>query len=127
MHTQPASHGLVLACNDACTEVTQLLCRLLCTHAFLGASRPPAELRLLQVPPHGMPLLLTRCACALTPTPRAAKFGTDYRDPSKRRDLGLEAKKERLRRDGFITGIDFFSEVCGSTCDTGSGSREAGM
>lgn len=42
---------------------------------------------------------------------RAARFGVQFKDPTKRSDLFPEAKKERLKREGFATGIDFFSEV----------------
>ena len=42
---------------------------------------------------------------------RARKFGVEYVDPTVRRELTLEAKKERLRREGFATGIDLFCEA----------------
>ena len=43
---------------------------------------------------------------------RAEKFGTEYVDPSQRRDLRQEARKEKFARPGFATGIDLFTEVC---------------
>lgn len=43
---------------------------------------------------------------------RAERFGTVYKEPARHRtDLIMEAKRERLRREGFKTGFDFFSEV----------------
>ena len=48
---------------------------------------------------------------------RAAKFGVEYREPEKRRDLRHVVRKERAlerashRGAGFATGIDIFSEV----------------
>ena len=48
---------------------------------------------------------------ALLPFPRSAeKFGTEYVEPSRRRDLRLDARKERFTRPGFATGIDLFTE-----------------
>ncbi|KAL4426356.1 hypothetical protein ABPG77_004650 [Micractinium sp. CCAP 211/92] len=41
---------------------------------------------------------------------RAEKFGVPYVEPGKRRDLRLDARKERLARPGFATGIDLFTE-----------------
>ncbi|EFN59407.1 hypothetical protein CHLNCDRAFT_137920 [Chlorella variabilis] len=41
---------------------------------------------------------------------RAEKFGTEYVEPSRRRDLRLDARKERFTRPGFATGIDLFTE-----------------
>ncbi|KAL4430928.1 hypothetical protein ABPG75_006184 [Micractinium tetrahymenae] len=41
---------------------------------------------------------------------RAEKFGVAYVEPGKRRDLRLDARKERLARPGFATGIDLFTE-----------------
>ncbi|PRW58378.1 splicing RNP complex component [Chlorella sorokiniana] len=41
---------------------------------------------------------------------RAEKFGTEYVDPSQRRDMRLDARKERFNRPGFATGIDLFTE-----------------
>jgi hypothetical protein len=49
------------------------------------------------------------------PIPRARsaeRFGTEYRDPGRRREFRLEAMKERLAGEGFATGFDMFSEVC---------------
>jgi hypothetical protein len=43
---------------------------------------------------------------------RAERFGVDYVDPSKRKDLRLEFRKERFQREGFTTGMDLFDEVC---------------
>jgi hypothetical protein len=60
------------------------------------ASSPP--------PPPDPPLPCT--------APRSAeRFGTQYRDPGRRREFQLEARKERLAGEGFATGIDLFSEV----------------
>lgn len=42
---------------------------------------------------------------------RAEKFGTEFVDPSQRREYRDVARKERLQRPGFVTGIDVFSEV----------------
>lgn len=42
---------------------------------------------------------------------RAEKFGAEYVEPAQRRELVLEAKKERFQREGFTTGIDLFSPV----------------
>ncbi|GAX84599.1 hypothetical protein CEUSTIGMA_g12020.t1 [Chlamydomonas eustigma] len=39
---------------------------------------------------------------------RAERFGTSFVDPTTRRDLVGEAKKERLKREGFVTGFDPF-------------------
>ena len=36
---------------------------------------------------------------------RAEKFGVEYVDPSQRRDMRLDARKERFNRPGFATGI----------------------
>jgi hypothetical protein len=50
-------------------------------------------------------------------TPRAAarraeRFNTDYVKPEKvKPELRMEVRKERLRRDGFATGIDLFTQV----------------
>ncbi|KAI3433577.1 hypothetical protein D9Q98_003388 [Chlorella vulgaris] len=41
---------------------------------------------------------------------RAEKFGTEYVEPARRRDLRLDARKERFNRPGFATGIDLFTE-----------------
>lgn len=43
---------------------------------------------------------------------RAERFNTTYKEPARHRtDLIMDAKRERLRREGFKTGFDFFSEV----------------
>jgi hypothetical protein len=42
---------------------------------------------------------------------RAEKFGTKFVDPARRKDLRLEARKEKFTRQGFATGIDLFAEV----------------
>ena len=48
------------------------------------------------------------------PTRRAAKFGNEYVEPSRvRKDMALEARKERNKREGFATGIDVWCEVSG--------------
>ncbi len=53
-------------------------------------------------------LLLKAMICCLV-HPRfchsAEKFGTEYVDPSQRRDMRLDAHKERFNRPGFATGI----------------------
>lgn len=41
---------------------------------------------------------------------RAERFGASYRDPGRRKEFQLESKKERLAGEGFVTGIDVFSE-----------------
>ncbi|GBF90683.1 splicing RNP complex component protein [Raphidocelis subcapitata] len=41
---------------------------------------------------------------------RAERFGLQFRDPGRRKEYRLEARKERLAGEGFITGIDMFSE-----------------
>jgi hypothetical protein len=43
---------------------------------------------------------------------RAEKFGTDYRDPAELPKFTQQARLQRMRREGFATGIDLFSEVC---------------
>lgn len=42
---------------------------------------------------------------------RSEKFGTEYREPERRQDLRLDARKERFKREGFATGIDLFTSV----------------
>eukprot|EP00983_Pelagomonas_calceolata_P032129 1008876-Pelagomonas_calceolata.AAC.1 len=43
---------------------------------------------------------------------RASKFGGEYIEPSRvKRELALEARKERFAREGFATGIDIFSQA----------------
>jgi hypothetical protein len=43
---------------------------------------------------------------------RAERFGTMYVDPAKvKPEFSLEAKKEKLRREGFATGFDTLSAV----------------
>ena len=45
---------------------------------------------------------------------RAERFGADYVEPGKvRKELALEAKRERLSRPAFVTGFDPFSQVRG--------------
>lgn len=52
----------------------------------------------------------------------AERFATQYRDPGRRKEFRLEARKERLAGEGFITGIDMFSEVrLGTAWEQGSG------
>ena len=43
---------------------------------------------------------------------RAERFGVDYVEPGKRKDLRLQFRKERNKREGFKTGLDLFDEVC---------------
>lgn len=49
---------------------------------------------------------------------RAERFGTDYKDPAEVNPrFTQQARLQRLRREGFATGIDIFSEVrccCGA-------------
>jgi hypothetical protein len=41
---------------------------------------------------------------------RAERFGVEYVEPARARtDLRLEARRERIAKSGFVTGIDFFS------------------
>ena len=47
---------------------------------------------------------------------RSEKFGADYVEPSQRKELLLEAKKERWNREGFSTGFDVFSKVSVPHC-----------
>jgi hypothetical protein len=43
---------------------------------------------------------------------RAEKFGVDFKEPAKvRKDLRTGARKERMTREGFATGIEFLSPV----------------
>ena len=42
---------------------------------------------------------------------RAERFGTDYVKPEKRSDLRQQFRRERLKKDGFKTGLDLFDEV----------------
>ena len=42
---------------------------------------------------------------------RAERFGTEYMEPEKRSDLRQQFRRERLRKDGFKTGLDLFDEV----------------
>ena len=42
---------------------------------------------------------------------RAERFGTDFREPAQRSDLKEAAKKERLQKPGFATGIDLFTQA----------------
>ena len=42
---------------------------------------------------------------------RAERFGTQFVEPGKREDLRLEFRKEKLKKDGFKTGIDIYDEV----------------
>ena len=42
---------------------------------------------------------------------RAERFGTDYVQPEKRSDLRQQFRRERLKKDGFKTGLDLFDEV----------------
>lgn len=51
-------------------------------------------------------LLLLFVACC-----RAERFGTDYKDPAELPKFTQQARLQRLRREGFATGIDLFSEV----------------
>lgn len=50
---------------------------------------------------------------------RAAKFGVEYREPEKRRDLRHVARKEKAlervaaRPVGFTPGMDLYSQVSG--------------
>lgn len=53
-----------------------------------------------------------RVLCALC---RAEKFGVPYVEPGKRRDLRLDARKERLARPGFATGIGAL-RLCRTPC-----------
>lgn len=41
---------------------------------------------------------------------RAERFGTDYKDPAELPKFSQQARLQRLRREGFATGIDLFSE-----------------
>ncbi|KAK9807015.1 hypothetical protein WJX72_010790 [[Myrmecia] bisecta] len=41
---------------------------------------------------------------------RAERFGTEFVKPERRSDLRDESRKERLKRSGFKTGIDLFTE-----------------
>ena len=45
-----------------------------------------------------------------TRTRSAERFGLEFRDPGRRRELRLEARRERLAGEGFATGLDLFSE-----------------
>jgi hypothetical protein len=43
---------------------------------------------------------------------RAEKFGVEYKEPAEvRHDLRFEARKERMTRQGFATGIDIFRQA----------------
>ncbi len=42
---------------------------------------------------------------------RAERFGTQFVEPGKRDDLRLAFRKEKLKKDGFKTGIDIYDEV----------------
>jgi len=42
---------------------------------------------------------------------RAERFGTQFVEPGKRHDLQLAFRKEKLKKDGFKTGIDIYDEV----------------
>ena len=42
---------------------------------------------------------------------RAERFGTQYVEPGKRQDLQLAFRKEKLKKDGFKTGIDIYDGV----------------
>ncbi|KAI8464820.1 MAG: hypothetical protein J3K34DRAFT_525865 [Monoraphidium minutum] len=41
---------------------------------------------------------------------RAERFGLGFRDPGQRKEFRMEARKERVAHEGFVTGIDMFSE-----------------
>jgi hypothetical protein len=55
--------------------------------------------------------VVTVCFDTLSHVARAEKFGAEYVEPSQRKELLLEAKKERWNREGFTTGFDVFSKV----------------
>ena len=55
------------------------------------------------------------CDAACAPPRRAARFGTEYKEPERREDLRLEARRERHRKPGFKTGLDIFSAVGNSS------------
>ncbi|CAK0784914.1 hypothetical protein CVIRNUC_008119 [Coccomyxa viridis] len=42
---------------------------------------------------------------------RAERFGTQFVEPGKRDDLRLAFRKEKLKKDGFKTGIDIYDEA----------------
>lgn len=64
-----------------------------------------------------MPACALLCACRALLS-RAERFGTTFVDPSKTsRKMAYEARKERMKHEGFVTGMDLFSEVSVSVCE----------
>lgn len=57
----------------------------------------------------------------------AEKFGVKYVDPSRRKDLRLESRRERFTREGFATGIDLFTEVRQRLSQARAGQGRAGQ
>jgi hypothetical protein len=80
-----------------------------------GAARCRALLPLSTHTAHCLPSPL----CPSLPAPRAPppgsaeRFGTNFRDPGRRKEFRLDARRERLATEGFATGINLFSEVGG--------------
>ena len=60
-----------------------------------------------------MTFMLAMSDTAWAPWPcRAERFGTIFVDPANvRPEFSMEAKMERLKREGFVTGFDTLSSV----------------
>lgn len=83
------------------TGLGELRCGLQKTRAQSG--RRPLPLLPASGPTCFLPQQVFCCPHRLRRS--AEKFGTEYVDPSQRRDMRLDARKERFNRPGFATGI----------------------
>lgn len=96
--------------------------RQLPTHRGGGAESPKRSARaVLLHTERPCTTHLGRCLCFC----RAEKFGTAYVDPAQRKDLRLEARRERFTRQGFATGIDLFTEARRGMCVSGGRRADA--